>query len=71
MKRLRTLKTFQIFKTEILKNQKPIAMDVLFKARSMVPSQADPLWPDGAFKYFSQTVLPIIRGLEEFLYEAA
>jgi hypothetical protein len=33
MKRLRTLKSFQIFKTEI---KKPIAVDVLFKAFPMV-----------------------------------
>jgi hypothetical protein len=34
MKRLRTLKPFQIFKTEI-KKSKPIAVDVLFKAYSI------------------------------------
>jgi hypothetical protein len=32
----RTLKSFQVFKSEI-KNQKPIAVDVLFKAYPMVP----------------------------------
>jgi hypothetical protein len=36
MKRLRTLKSFQIFKTE-LKNLKPMAVDVLFYAYPMVP----------------------------------
>ncbi len=35
MKWLRTLKSFQIFKSE-LKNQKPIAVDVLFKAYPMM-----------------------------------
>jgi hypothetical protein len=36
MKRLRTLKLFQIFSTEI-KNQKHIAVDVLLKGFPMVP----------------------------------
>jgi hypothetical protein len=36
MKRFRTLKSFQIFKSE-LKNQKHLAVDVLFKAYPMVP----------------------------------
>ncbi len=34
-----------------IKNKKPIAGDVLFKAYPMVPhSHADPIWPDGTFK---------------------
>ncbi len=36
MKRLRTLNSYQIFKIKI-KNQKPVAVDVLFKACRMVP----------------------------------
>jgi hypothetical protein len=36
MKRLRALKSFQIFKSEI-KNQKSISVDVLFKAYPIVP----------------------------------
>jgi len=35
-----------------LKNPKPIAVDVLFKAYSIYwyHSRADPMWPDGTFK---------------------
>jgi hypothetical protein len=51
MKRLRTLKSFQIFKSEI-KNQKPIVVDALFKAYpTMVPlSCRCHVMPDGTFK---------------------
>jgi hypothetical protein len=37
MKRLRTLKSFQKFNIKIIKNQRPIAVDVLFKAYPSVP----------------------------------
>ncbi len=39
---------FKIFKNEI-KNQKPIAVEVLFKAYPMVPLSCRSIWPDGTF----------------------
>jgi hypothetical protein len=52
------LKSFQIFKSE-LKNQKPIAVDVLFKAS-----------PTGR-QDSMQTVIRTSRRLDSFLQEAA
>ncbi len=49
MKRLRTLKSFQIFKTET-KNLKPIAVDDFFKAYRMYHSHADLICLDGTLK---------------------
>ncbi len=37
MKRLRTLKSFQIFKIKIKKYKKHLVVDVLFKAYPMIP----------------------------------
>ncbi len=43
--------TFEVFSRVKFKNQKSIAVDVLFKAHLMVPiSRVDPIWPDGTFK---------------------
>ncbi len=47
--------SFQIFKG-LLKNQKYIAVDVLFKAYPKYQwsySHADPIWPDGTFKAYN------------------
>jgi hypothetical protein len=45
IKQLRALKSMQIFKTEIKKSKKPIAVDVLFKAYRIqwYHSHADPI----------------------------
>jgi hypothetical protein len=64
MKRLRTLKSFQIFKIKI-KKSKHIAVDVLFKAYPM-NSQGDPIWPDATFK----NLVKFIRSLQMKQYQA-
>ncbi len=46
MKRLQTLNSYQIFK---IKNQKPLTVDVLFKAYLMVPLSCRFNRPDGTF----------------------
>jgi hypothetical protein len=46
MKRLRSLFKYSRSK---LKNQNPMAVDVLFKAYPMVQSHADLIWQDGTF----------------------
>ncbi len=51
-----------------LKNQKPIADDVLFKAYPMVPcSHADPIWPNGTFKEILLNRLSLTWGWPEVL----
>ncbi len=47
MKRLQTLNSYQIFK---IKNQKPMTVDVLFKAYPIVPLSCRFNRPDGTFK---------------------
>jgi hypothetical protein len=47
LKRLQTLNSYQIFK---IKNQKPLAVDVLFKAYPMVPLSCRFNRTDGTFK---------------------
>jgi hypothetical protein len=53
MKRLRTLKSFQIFQTE--KNLKPIVIDALVYSMPIqwFHSHKDPIWPDGIFEWSS------------------
>jgi hypothetical protein len=58
MKWLRTLKSFQIFKIK-LKTQKPISVDVLFKAYLIVSPHADLSLPDGTFKVDLSTLYSI------------
>jgi hypothetical protein len=55
MKRLRTLELFKYSRVK-LKNQKPIAVCVLFNASMPIQwyhSNVDPTWPDGNLKAFS------------------
>jgi hypothetical protein len=57
MKQLRTLKSLQIFKTEI-KNQKPIPVDVFSRPIQWYYSHVYPIWPDGTFNaYFCRLYL--------------
>jgi hypothetical protein len=50
MKRLRTLKLFQIFSTEIKKSKTYNGWCPFWRAFQWYHSHADPTWPDGTFK---------------------
>jgi hypothetical protein len=59
MKRLKTLISFKYSRVK-LKNQKPIAVDVLFKAYPMVPHTCiDPIWTDGTFKVLEEEMTSV------------
>ncbi len=66
--RLRTLKSFQIFKSEIKKKKKPTAVDVLFFKAYLqwYHSYVDPIWPDSTFKYKMKKTYPIERLMLSF-----
>ncbi len=60
MKRLRTLKSFQIFKTEIKKSKTYIGWVSFSRPIQWYHSLADPIWPDGTFKSCSDLSIEII-----------
>jgi hypothetical protein len=59
MKRLRTLTSFQIFKSEIKKNKKPIVVHVLFKAYPMIPCRSNLAGADAT--YFSHYCFHVVQ----------
>ena len=43
------------------KNEKPIAVDVLFKAIQWYHSHVDPIWPDSTFKTTIKIIYAAVR----------